>query len=64
MHFEFPFQPKVHVTGKSIMAFLTGQSWCIIKSWYTGEGPEQGYRCCFTNRLNQKFGNYCEEQLP
>ena len=47
----------VHVTGKSIMAFLTGQSWHIIKSRCTGVGPEQGYRCFFSNRLNQTFGN-------
>ena len=26
--------------GKSTVAFLTGQSWRVLKSWYTG-GPEQ-----------------------
>ena len=24
------------IIGKSTMAFLTGQSWHILKSWYTG----------------------------
>ena len=23
--------------------FLTGQSWQVLKSWYTGENPEQGF---------------------
>ena len=35
------------------MAFLTGQSWHILKSWYTGAGPEQEFRCCFADGLNQ-----------
>ena len=30
--FVFPF----NLTGKSTMAFLTDQSCCILKSWYTG----------------------------
>ena len=32
---------------------LTGQSWPILKSWYKGEGPEQGFRHCFTDRLTR-----------
>ena len=35
------------------MAFLTNQSRRIRKSWYSGEGPEQGFRRCFADRLNQ-----------
>ena len=31
--------------------FLTGQSRCLLKSWHTGEGPEQGFWCCFTDGL-------------
>ena len=31
--------------------FLTGQSRCVLKSWHTGEGPEQGFWCCFTDGL-------------
>ena len=26
------------------MTFLTGQSWRLLKSWYTAEGSEQGFR--------------------
>ena len=29
------------------------QSWCVLKSWYTGGGPEQGFRRCFADGLNQ-----------
>ena len=39
MGFEFPFI----LIGKSTMAFLTGQSWRVLKSLYTGGGPEQGF---------------------
>ena len=35
------------------MALLTGQSWCALKSWYTAGGPEQGFRRCFADGLNQ-----------
>ena len=37
------------------MAFLTGQSWRVLKSWYTGGDPEQGFRRCFTDGLNQRL---------
>ena len=37
MRFEFPF----NLIGNSTMAFLTGQSWRVLKSWYTGGGREQ-----------------------
>ena len=37
--------------GKLTMTFLTGQSRHILKSWYTGGGPEQGFWCCFTDGL-------------
>ena len=43
MRFEVPFI----LIGKSTMAFLTGQSWRVLKSWYTGGGPEQGPGRCF-----------------
>ena len=49
--------PKVHFKfcfifiGKLKMAFLTGQSWRLLKSWYSAGGPEQGFRCCFTEGL-------------
>ena len=51
VRFEFPFI----LIGKSTMAFLTGQSWRVLKSWYTGGGPEQGFRRCFADRLNQSL---------
>ena len=37
------------------MAFLTGQSLRVLKSWYTGGGPEQGFRRCFADVLNQSL---------
>ena len=57
MYFQFPFI----LIGKSTMAFLTGQSWRILKSWYTGGGgggkggAEQEFWHCFANRLNQSL---------
>ena len=35
MRFRFPF----NLIGESTMAFLTVQSWRVVKSWYTGSGP-------------------------
>ena len=52
---EFPF----NLIGNLTMAVLTGQSFCILKSQYTGEGPEQGFQCCFANGLNQKLISVC-----
>ena len=49
MLFEFPFI----LIGKSTMALLTGQSWCVLKSWYTGGGPGQRFRRCFSDGLSQ-----------
>ena len=34
------------------MAFLTGQSQHVLKSWYTGGGPEQEFRRCFADEVN------------
>ena len=34
--FKFPFI----LIGKSTMEFLIGQSWRVVKSWYTGGSPE------------------------
>ena len=51
MNFEFPF----NLIGKLTMAFLTGQPWCVLKSWNTGGGREQGFRHFFADGLNQKF---------
>ena len=48
VRFEFPF----NLTGKLTMAFLTGQSWPALKSWYSGGGPKQEFRRCFADGLN------------
>ena len=51
MHFEFPSI----LIDKSTMAFLTGQSWRVLKCWYTGGGPEQGFQRCCADRLNKRL---------
>ena len=50
MLFEFPF----NLIGKSTMAFSTGQSLRILKSWYTAGGPEGGFRRSLADGLNQR----------
>ena len=47
VRFEFPFK----LIGKSTTAFSTGQSWRVLKSWYTGGGKEQGFRRYFADGL-------------
>ena len=42
MCFEFSF----NLIGKLTVAFSTGQSWCVLKSWYTGGCQEQEFQCC------------------
>ena len=49
MLFRFPF----NLIGKSTMAFLTVQSWRVLKSWSTGGGPEQGFRRWFADVTNR-----------
>ena len=44
-----------NLIGKLTMAFLTGQSRHVLKSWYAGEGPEPGFWCCFADGLRWKF---------
>ena len=51
MRFEFLF----NLIGKSTMAFLTGQSWRVLKSWYTGGSPEQGFWRCFADGRKQSL---------
>ena len=48
---EFPFI----LIGKLTTAFLTGQSWCLLKSCYTGGDPEQRFLRCFADGLNQSL---------
>ena len=51
VRFEFLF----NLIGKSTMALISGQSWRVLKSWYTSWGPEQGFRRCFADGLNQSL---------
>ena len=52
VHLEF----SSILSGKWTITFLlTGQSWHVIKSWYTGEAQEQGFWHCFTDRPNQSL---------
>ena len=37
------------------MAFLTVQSWRVLKFRYTGGDLEQGFQSCFANGLNQSL---------
>ena len=37
------------------MVFSTSQSWRVLKSWYTGEGPELGFWRRFADGLNQSL---------
>ena len=46
---EFPS----HVIGKSTTAFLSGQSWRVLKFWYTGGETKQGLRRRFADELYQ-----------
>ena len=39
----------------SWLANWQGQSWRVIKCWYTGGDPEQGFRRCFADRLKQSL---------
>ena len=51
----YMFTPwAVILFGNSTMAFFIGQSWRLLKSWYTTGRPEQGFRCCFANGLNRQ----------
>ena len=44
--------------GKSAQTFSTGQSWHILKSWYTGRGPKQGFPYCLADGLSQNFTEF------
>ena len=44
---------SITLIGKSIRSFLTGQSWNVLKSWYTGGYLEQGFRHCFARGLTR-----------
>ena len=44
-----------NLIGKLTIAFLTGQSRRVLKSWYTDGRLEQGFRRSFADRLKQKL---------
>ena len=44
-----------NLIGTLMMGFLTGESWCILKSWCKGGQPEKGFQCCFADGLKQMF---------
>ena len=41
------------------MAFLKGQSWHVLKSWYTSGGVERGFQPCSTDGLDQSLVLIC-----
>ena len=43
------------------MGFLTDQSWRVLKSWYTGGDPEQGFPHCFADGLYQSLVSSVEQ---
>ena len=53
------FECLFKVIGKSTVAFLTAQSCCVLKSWYTGGGPGQGFQRRFADGLKQTFTSVC-----
>ena len=36
----------------------------VLKSWYTGLGPGQGFWRCFTEGLNPEFSLVCDSGYP
>ena len=58
---EIRFEFNFNLIGKSTMAFFGKaiKSWRVLKSWYTGRVPGQGFRHCFADRLNQRFDFVC-----
>ena len=43
------------ITTNKTKPFLTGQSWRVLKSGYTAGSPEQGFRHCFADGVNQSL---------
>ena len=43
------------ITTNKTKPFLTGQSWRVLKSVYTAGSPEQGFRRCFADGVNQSL---------
>ena len=43
------------ITTNKTKPFLTGQSWRVLKSGYTAGSPEEGFRRCFEDGVNQSL---------
>ena len=54
IRFVFPFNVTDKLTIYGIN-FLTDQLWCIFKFRYTAGDPEQGFRHCFADGINQSL---------
>ena len=55
VRFEFPFNLIGDHYKQNKGLFLTGQSWRVLKSGYTAGSPEQGFRRCFADGVNQSL---------
>ena len=53
--FQISYQPDWRSQQTKQRPILTGQSWHILKSGYTAGSPEQGFRCCFADGVNQSL---------
>ena len=53
--FQISLQPDWRSRQTKQRPFLTGQSWRILKSGYTAGSPEQGFRRCFADGVNQSL---------
>ena len=53
--FRIPLQPDWRSRQTKQRPFLTGQSWRVLKSGYTAGSPEQGFRRCFADGVNQSL---------
>ena len=53
--FRISLQPDWRSRQTKKKAFLTGQSWRVLKSGYTAGNPEQGFRRCTADGVNQSL---------
>ena len=53
--FRISLQPDWRSRQTKQRPFLTGQSWRVLKSGYTAGSPEQGFRHCFADGVNQSL---------
>ena len=63
---EMRFEVLFNLIGKSTMAFLTGQSWRVLKSWYKGKGGWGGGGGWVRGRgggKNKAFGAVSQKDL-